>query len=174
MSYRLNDDEAACAATTAHRRNTLNRGGVLIVGGMPMTTEERLAQHDRAVRSELAVSQVLNRSWSGCGKGALGLADVGGFVEVKHITMDKRHYGLLVQECDATPVRIDRPVVLVLMDDMTAMPLGWEFMREVTERGRAVGIGTKACSGYWVLPQSELRPMPELLAYVREVEWSKA
>lgn len=150
-SYRPSDDEAAAALVVAKRRNTLNSGQSNLPGGETASEDERLRQHYVACLSEIAVSRLLNRAWTGCGRGADGLRDVGDQFEVRSITDQKR--GLLLRSKDDTPP----PYVLVYVDVRTreCHALGWSYGHEARSNGRALDADTdRPC---WILSVGNLR-----------------
>ncbi len=150
-SYRPNDDEAACAAAVAKRRNKLNSGQSNLPGGETATEKEMFLQHYTACLAEIAVSRVTNLCWTGCGVGATGLKDVGDMWQVRSISDPSR--GLLVRPKDDD----NDPIVLVYVDRGTreCHLLGWEFVGWVKHYGRAVDQETdRPC---WIMPPDELR-----------------
>ncbi len=155
MIYRPNDDEAAVALLIAKRRNSLNGGG----SNLPQekaTPEERLLQHYRGALAEISVARLFNLCWTGCGKGATGLHDVGGWLEVRSIKDPTRC--LLAHFAD----RNTDPAVLVYVEDSTrkCALLGWTYFGVVKREGEELAPGTdKRC---WILPQSKLLPISEL------------
>lgn len=153
IAYTLTADEVACAHAVAARRNALNGGQSNIPGGETASPDERLRQHQRACVAEIAVSRVLNLAWTGCGKGAQGLRDVGYHVEVRSI--GARGRGLLVRPRDPD----DAPYLLVLVDSVTsrASLLGWAMKGEVMAHGERHAADTeKEC---WILRERQLHPV---------------
>lgn len=150
VRYRPNDDEASIAMVVAKRRNKLNGGGTNIPGGEVATTDERLLQHYRACLSEISVSRITNLCWTGCGKGAHGLRDVGNVLEVRSIPTPNK--GLLARGKDNDLY----PCALVLVqDDRWCEVMGWEFFGNVKRNGRIIdGESESPC---WILPAGELR-----------------
>lgn len=152
--YRPTDDEAHAAYTVARRRNRLNGGQTNLPGGETADEALRLRQHYAACLSEIAVSRLMNRAWTGCGRGADGLRDVAGWWEVRSFT--ERSRGLLIRPKD-DPESIFA-LVFVNEETRTCKVLGWEYGRGVIERGRSLGADTpKPC---WILPASALNPLP--------------
>jgi hypothetical protein len=151
-SYRPTDDEAHAAGAVARRRNAMNGGQSNIPGGETTTDADRLRQHYCACLSEIALSRIENRAWTGCGKGSLGVRDVGYWWEVRSITDPSR--GLLIRPKDDP----EAAYALVLVHpDRTCEVLGWAYGRDVIEQGRMIGKGTdKPC---WIL-RGELNPLP--------------
>jgi hypothetical protein len=139
-------DEKVCAYFVAEIRNSKNGGGSNLPYGETMTHRERFEQHYVACLSEIAVSRLTNLCWTGCGKGATGLKDVGDRWEVRSIT--DMHKGLLVKWKD-----IDSDSqVLVFVDTKTAMctVLGWASVLRVKEEGKPFASETD--KPFWVLP----------------------
>lgn len=156
FSYRPNDDEAAIAQTIAYRRNSLNRGGTNIPGGETSTEKERLIQHYRAALAEIAVSRITNLCWTGCGKGANGLLDVGDKLEVRSIASSDR--GLLARRKDKDSL----PCVLVLVENNRICTiLGWEYFSVVKRDGHT--LDAESNNPCWILEAKKLRPFEELL-----------
>lgn len=156
--YRPNDDEAAAALVVAKRRNTLNGGGTNLPTGETADEAKRLNQHYTACLAEIAVSRLLNLAWTGCGKGAAGLRDVGGTVEVRSIIETRR--GLLLRPKDDP----EPPYVLVYVDQATrnCHALGWAYGSDVRARGRLLdGETSKPC---WILGQDGLSEFDHLKA----------
>jgi hypothetical protein len=152
--YRPTDDEAASALTVARRRNSKNGGQTNLPGGETATEEELLHQHYAACLSEITVSRLMNRAWTGCGKGSHGIKDVGGWWEVRAIT-DAGH-GLLVREKDDQHAAV--ALVYVDKESRWCEALGWEYAHFVRAHGRELGSGTdKPC---WILAQHSLQPFP--------------
>jgi hypothetical protein len=155
MIYRPTEDEAHAALAVARRRNRLNGGQTNLPGGETADETERLRQHFHACLAEIAVSRVMNRAWTGCGKGAHGLRDVAGWWEVRSIT--DRSRGLLIRKKD------DPNAVFVLVyvaPDRSCEILGWEIGQVVIDTGRHLGAGTdKPC---WILHKLRPLPLPEL------------
>jgi hypothetical protein len=162
MIYRPTDDEAAIANVIAKRRNGLNGGGTNIPGGETADKAERHRQHYCAALAEIAISRLTNLCWTGCGKGADGLRDVGGLLEVRSII--DAHKGLLARPKDG-----DGPCALVLVNDhRECRLLGWATFAEVRENGRAIDEGsTKPC---WVLQRGALHSPLSLLETVADVK----
>lgn len=162
--YRPNDDEACVAAAVAKRRNSLNGGGSNIPGGETATHEERFLQHYRAALAEIAVSRMTNLCWTGCGKGAEGLRDVGDALEVRSVASAGR--GLLVRPPkNGDPEDTLAPHVLVLVtEDRWCVPLGWETYGGVKAKGRSLGADSdRPC---WILEAGSLRPFAALVSIV--------
>jgi hypothetical protein len=161
MRYRPNDDEAAVAFTIAKRRNQLNGGGSNLPGGERATIGERLLQHYAAALSEIATSRMTGLCWTGCGKGAEGLRDVGDLIEVRSVRSPE--LGLLVRRPKPGKLEdIGVPYVLIHVgEDRWCAPLGWEYWDVVLDMGRVQGERTDhPC---WILEPERLRPFDELL-----------
>jgi hypothetical protein len=152
MKYQPNDDEAHVAWTVAQRRNRLNHGQTNLPGGESADETERARQHYAACLAEIAVSRLTNLCWTGCGKGACGLRDVGNQWEVRSIT--DRSRGLLVRSKDDLDAAF--ALVYVNPETRTCDVLGWAFGHEVVDRGRLLdGDSLKPC---WIIPASDLNP----------------
>jgi hypothetical protein len=153
-TYALTSDERACATTVARIRNTHNGGQTNIPGGETASSDERLSQHYVACLAEIGTSRLLDRAWTGCGRGSDGVADVGGCIEVRSIT--KPHLGLLVRGKDH-----DAAYVLVLVEspNLTTL-LGWETKSHIQEHG--IHRDALTAKPFWTLRQDQLQPMSAL------------
>lgn len=153
--YTLTDDEAACAAVVARRRNRFNAGQTNLPGGESASESDRLLQHYMAAMAEIAVSRVTNLCWTGCGRGSDGVPDVGRALEVRSVS--RRGLGLLARRKD----RDDLPCVLVLVEPKAQCTiLGWETYGEVKRRGRGRDLDSeRPC---WTLPADKLRPIESM------------
>jgi hypothetical protein len=156
--YRPNDDEAAAAFLVAKRRNTLNNGASNLPNGEQVDAATREWQHYAACLAEIAVARVLNRCWSGCGKGTLERHDVGNCYEVRSIT--DRSRGLLVRaKDDGNTIFI---LVFVDVETRNCEILGWEIGQRIRQKGRMLDpTSPKPC---WVLPAADLIPIQVLMA----------
>jgi hypothetical protein len=139
----------------AERRNSHNSGQSNLAGGERLDEAARLAQHYRACVSEIGVSRLLNFAWTGCGKGASGLLDVGDAFEVRSVM--SRDRGLLVRTRDTETV----PFVLALVaaDDSVEL-LGWAMKDEVIASG--LGHSLETDKPYWTLQVAALHPAATL------------
>jgi hypothetical protein len=149
--YVPNNDEAAVAMCVADIRNRNNGGQTNLVKENQTSDQNRMTNY-RGVLAEIAVSRMLNLCWTGCGKGATGLKDVGNLFEVRSIA--EIALGLLCRSRDLD----SDPFVLVHVDqDRSCQALGWEFAEHVKAQGRVLDAGTdKVC---WILRNDQLRPM---------------
>jgi len=155
LSYRPNDDEAAVAYEVAKRRNSMNAGQSNIPGGEHATVGQRLAQHYAACLSEISLSRITNLCWTGCGKGAHGLLDVGDRYEVRSI-VDRTH-GLLVREKDCEK---DVPFALFHVSEETRICelLGWAPPSYVVSKGFGIDLDSEHPA--WILPIVQLFSWP--------------
>lgn len=151
LSYIPNEDEAHAAMAVAKRRNELNRGQSNLPGGETASKEDRQIQHYIACLAEIAVARLSNLYWTGCGKGADGLRDVGGIYEVRSIT--DRSHGLLVRQRD---LEGNPPFVLVFVHAVNRRCeiLGWYPAQDVRRDGREIDSNTT--KPFWVLSQDRL------------------
>jgi hypothetical protein len=153
--YRPTEDEAHAALAVARRRNRLNGGQTNLPGGETASEAERLMQHYTACLAEIAVSRIANRCWTGCGKGADGLYDVGNLYQVRSITQPGR--GLLIRRKDLQ--NGNPPFVLVQVNaDRECVLLGWLRPTEVLEIGRELDADSP--SPCWIASQNQLREWP--------------
>ena len=150
--YTLSDDEFACAEVVTDRRQRLNNGN-----GFEGTALRSGVQRDRhqlqGVMSEIGVSRVLNLSWSGCGNGTKGLADVGDRYEVRSV--DELFKGLLVNGHDRHKERVYILVHFTLPQSVKL--IGWAVGDDVVKIG--VGRGLDGKYPYWVLGRDKLKSM---------------
>jgi hypothetical protein len=160
--YVPNNDEAAAAMCVADIRNKKNGGQTNLVKENQTSDQRRMTNY-RGVLAEIAVSRMLNLCWTGCGKGATGLKDVGNLFQVRSI--GDIALGLLCRSSDLD----SDPFVLVYVDqDRSCQALGWEYAEHVKEQGRARDVGSdKVC---WILRNDRLRPMElavDLISFTR-------
>lgn len=160
-SYRPNDDEACAAAAVARRRNGTAHRPHRIPDAPDKTADDIARLHYQGALAEIAVARMLNRYWTGCGKGAHGVLDVGGSVDVRSIAVP--HRGLVARDTDPDDV----PCVLVHVDRDTRVctALGWAFYRDVKRNGEPHGEDpARRC---WILSGRSLYPMDTLLREAR-------
>lgn len=163
-----NADELACAdAVTRVRRANHGRSRF----DSDATGAELDLQDRNAILCEQAVARELNLYWTGCGKGSLGVADVGYFVEVRSVKAPL--YRISMQAKDRKPDGEDRPMVIcrVLEHDQVEI-MGWDFVSELIKRGTPRDQDSRA--PWWQVSSDGLRHLDELHAYVLEWLWSKA
>src|SRR5262249_48760181 len=109
------------------------------------------------VRAEMAFAHSINRYWTGCGKGSLGLYDVGNKYEVRAVPTGSNK-GLIVRPYDK-----DGPYILVDVNDKTRKCdfIGWATKKHIVEFGIKEGEGTDR--PYWILPRQKLLPFEDIL-----------
>jgi len=126
--YKLAPYEMQIAAAMSKIRRSDSSGDSKI--DLPLTDKQKDRNDIIAVRSEIAVSRMLNLCWTGMGKQQ---PDVGGWVEVRSIENPKKN--LIIRAKD----RDDSPCVLVLVVDDVCTALCWAFARTGRRIGRKQG-----------------------------------
>jgi hypothetical protein len=120
--------------------------------GIHKSFEVRVMQNVNACIAEIAVSRMLNSSWTAM---AWKQPDVGGFIEVRSITNPT--HNLVVRAFD----KDKSPMVLVLVNENLCIAKGWEFVYTIKEVG--IYDDSKGLP-YWRTKSGyKLREMNELL-----------
>jgi len=148
----MNADEVAVADLVGQRRETLNYGDRV---ALRRAEGESLRQNQASALGEESVAKFYGLYWTGLGRGADGLADVGGRLEVRIIFVAS--YGLLIRRTDPS-----RPHILVHVDSPDCYLLGWLFPDEVRIDRYLHRNSPKGESSFWVAPQTDLRPCPRV------------
>ena len=148
----MNADEAAVAELVGERRETLNFGDRVALRRAP---GESLRQNQASALGEQAVAKFYGLYWTGLGKGAEGLADVGGKLEVRIVLIAT--YGLVARRTDP-----DRPHILVYVDWPDCYLIGWLFPDEVRIEKNLHRNSPKGESAFWVAKQDDTRPCPQV------------
>lgn len=139
-------------------RGRLNGGQENLIRDRTPPDEQYLIDYV-ACLAEIAVSRLLNRAWTGCGRAEDGSAsyDVGSFLQVRSIT--DRSYGLITREKD-NPHDI---TALVHVDRATRVCTLLGGARNSDVRAYGVGRDLDTEKPYWTLPQSSLCQLEDLL-----------
>lgn len=161
-AYRPNDDEARLAWLLAEIRNSKNASQTNLPGGETATPAERKLQHYAAALAEKSVARLTNLDWSGVGKGARGLIDVGNLLEVRSIT--DRNKNLLIRRKDVTKDTFPFVLVHVSTQSRVCTLLGWAFVTDILERGWILDRNSQ--NPAYILNQSNLRTYEALIEFV--------
>ena len=130
--------------------------------------QPEINEYDRDVlgsQAELAVAKGMNLFWSGA-LGDLRAKDVGGILQVR--ANKRKHHRLTLHKSDPD----DDPFVCVYCDAPRFYLLGWTFGKD-GKRVEYWGDGLPGRPAFFV-PLDKLRPMPELVAWVRHVAHAPA
>ena len=156
-AYHLTNDEAACARVVARRRRGLNGGQTNLAAGEHQSDLDRLKNDYHACIAEIGASRILNLAWTGCGKGAYGVPDVGGKYEVRSITSLNK--GLLINDSDKNKSRIY--ILTYVYAPHCAKLLGWETGTSIVLNG--IHRNSHTPKPYWTLPIENLKSMDTLI-----------
>lgn len=155
--YRLDPYEMQVAICVGNIRRSDSSGHSK--SDLTLTNEQKDRNDIIAVRSEIAVSRMLNLCWTGMGKCQ---PDVGGWVEVRSIETPEKN--LIIRATD----KDDSPCVLVLVVDDVCTALCWAFARTAKRVGWKKG---KNQFPYHLLLRGDCNQMDELPDIVKLAQY---
>ena len=157
-TYTLDPYEMRVATGVGKIRRSDNDGTTQL--DSPLTDDQREVSDILAVRSEIAVSRMLNLCWTGMGRKQ---PDVGGFIEVRVIDSPKKNLVIRVADKD------DSPCVLVLVEERVCTALCWAYPSRARDIGKRMGSNKFP---YFLIFREDCNQMDELQSIIdnRRVE----